>query len=267
MGSGPKTWHHGLIAEWWAEFNDDFRPHELPYFRRFVEAGQPALDAGCGAGRLLIPFLRDGLDVDGCDVSADMIAACREKAEREGLAPTLYVQSLHELDLPRRYRTVYACGVWGLGSDRERDREALARLRDHLEPGGTLIVDTELPYADPRQWRYWLKEERATLPEARQPAGERRLAPNGSEYALSARTLELDPLRQHVVLEMHAERWRDGVVEAEEDQRLDIQLSFLNELLLLFELAGFADVTVHGEHEERPAAPDDGFVVLVARKP
>ena len=27
-----QTWHYGLIARWWAEFNDDFRPHEIPYF-------------------------------------------------------------------------------------------------------------------------------------------------------------------------------------------------------------------------------------------
>ena len=265
MSEGPETWHHGLIAEWWAEFNDDFRPHELPYFRRFVETGQPALDAGCGTGRLLLPLLREGLDVDGCDVSADMIAVCRERARGEGLTPTLAVQALHELDLPRRYRTIVVCGVWGLGSDRERDREALRRLRDHLEPGGTLLIDTELPYADPHQWRYWPREERATLPEARKPTGERRQAPNGAEYALRSRILELDPLRQHVVLEMHAERWRDGALEAEEDRRLDMGLYFLNELLLLLELAGFADVVVHGEHEQRPAGPDDEFVVLVAR--
>ena len=51
---------------------------------------------GCGTGRLLIPYLKAGLDVDGCDISADMIALCRERAEREGLAPTLRVQAMHE---------------------------------------------------------------------------------------------------------------------------------------------------------------------------
>ena len=59
----PQTWHHGLVARWWAEFNDD--GPEIAYFRRFVEAGQPALDVGCGTGRLLLAFSRDGLDVDG----------------------------------------------------------------------------------------------------------------------------------------------------------------------------------------------------------
>jgi SAM-dependent methyltransferase len=98
MPDTPKTWHYGLVARWWAEFNEDGR--EIGYFQKYVERGQPALDVACGTGRLLIPYLRAGLDVDGCDVSPDMIALCREKAEREGLSSTLFVQPMHELNPP-----------------------------------------------------------------------------------------------------------------------------------------------------------------------
>src|SRR3954451_13469288 len=128
--STPGTWHYGLVAEWWAEFNHD--GPEIAYFQSYVEEGQPALDAGCGTGRLLLPYLRAGLDVDGCDVSSDMIAYCRERAASEGLAPALYVEAMPELDLPRRYRTIVVCGAFGLGSDRARDSEALRRFHDHL---------------------------------------------------------------------------------------------------------------------------------------
>jgi SAM-dependent methyltransferase len=71
---GPQTWHHGLVAQWWSEFNDEFRSHELPYFQRFVEGGQPALDVGCGTGRLLLDYLGQGIHVDGVDNSAEMLA-------------------------------------------------------------------------------------------------------------------------------------------------------------------------------------------------
>ena len=267
MVRDPATWHHGIVAEWWSEFNDDFRSHELPYFLELVEGdGQPALDVACGSGRLLLPLLRAGLDVDGCDVSPDMVAACRRKAEREGLSPTLWVQPMHELEAPRRYRTILVCGSFGLGSNRERDREALERFHRHLEPGGVLVLDVEVPYADPGQWRYWLKDERAALPEAARPPGERRLASNGAEYALRTRVLDLDPLEQHVTLAIHAERWRGGELEAEEEHRLDIGLYFMRELLLLLERAGFDEVTVHGEHERRAPTRDDDFLVFVARR-
>lgn len=121
MTERPETWHYGLVARWWAEFNED--GPEIAYFRRFVEAGQPALDVACGTGRLLVPYLKAGLDVDGCDVSADMIALCREKAESAGVSPTLFVQPMHDLDPPRAYRTIFCCGGFGLGSDREQDAQ------------------------------------------------------------------------------------------------------------------------------------------------
>jgi SAM-dependent methyltransferase len=160
-GAGAQTWHYGLVAKWWAEFNTS--GPEISYFRRFVESGQPALDVACGTGRLLVPFLEAGLDVDGCDVSEDMLALCRERAERRGLTPDLYAQAMHELELPRRYRTIYVCGGFGLGGRREHDVEALRRFHDHLEPGGTLVLDNEAPYAC-GHWRYWRKGERGALP-------------------------------------------------------------------------------------------------------
>lgn len=266
MEVNQETWHYGIVAGWWAEFNDDFRPHEIPYYRSFVEEGQPALDAGCGAGRLLIPFLRAGLDVDGCDASADMIAVCRQKAAREGLSPNLFVQPLHALNLPRTYRTIFVCGAFGLASGRRRDAEALTKFYEHLEPGGTLLIDIEVPYADASQWAYWLKGNRASLPESREPGGGRRRAADGSEYSLATRVVDLDPLNQHVRLGIHAERWRDGALEAEEDRLLDICLYFKSELLLMLERAGFTDIVVHGEHQLRAPTADDDFLVFAAKR-
>ncbi len=204
--------------------------------------------------------------MDGADVSADMIAVCRRKAAAEGLAPHLYVQPMHELDLPRRYRTIFVCGSFGLGSDRARDAAALGRFREHLEPGGTLLVDIEVPYADPHQWQYWPAAARATLPEAKRPPGGRRRAGDGSEYALGSRIVALDPLSQHVTMEMRAERWRDGELEAAEEHTLDIGLYFMPEMLLMLERAGFSEVEVHGEHQRRPPRPADDFLVFVARR-
>ena len=255
------------MATWWSEFNDDFRPHEIPYFQKFIEHdGQPALDVACGTGRLLLPYLRAGLDVDGCDVSSDMIALCREKAAREGLSPNLYVQPMHELDLPRTYNTVFVCGAFGLGSNRAQDFQALGRFYEYLEPDGTLLLDIEVPYADARQWRYWLNNERASLPEAMPAPGRRKRASDGADYALRSRVVELDPLAQQVTMEIHAEKWRDGTLESEEDHRLNIGLYFKNELLLMLERAGFTNIVVHGDHIETEPTRDDDFLVFVARK-
>jgi SAM-dependent methyltransferase len=263
---GVQTWHYGLIAKWWAEFNDDFRPHEVLYFRRYIEdGGEPALDVACGTGRLLIPYLRAGLDVDGCDVSADMVALCREKAEREGLSPTLFVQPMHALDPPRTYRTIFVCGGFGLGGTREQDLEALRRFHEHLEPGGTLLLDIEVPYADGVLWRYWQKDELASLPEAADRPKSLRPASDGTELGLRSRVVDFDPLAQRVTYEMRAEQWRDGTLEAEEEHTLTINLYFKNELVMMLERGGFADVVVQGDHNDEAPTSDDDFLVFVAR--
>jgi SAM-dependent methyltransferase len=260
--SAPTTWHHGLVADWWALFNTT--GDEIEYFRRFVEAGQPALDAGCGAGRLLVPWLRDGLDVDGCDASADMIGRCRARARAEGLEPMLFVQPLHELDPPRRYRTIVACGVFGLSSTRAQDEEALRRLRAALEPGGTLALDIEVPWANATLWRRWTRDGRTALPTPRREWGGRREAPDGSERALRSRTLSVDPLDQSAVLEIEAGKWEDGRQVAHERRELTMRLYFPAELQLLLERAGFTDVEVRGGYDDAPPTPDRDFLVFVA---
>jgi SAM-dependent methyltransferase len=261
----PQTWHYGVVARWWAEFNVD--GPEIAYFRQFVEQGQPALDVACGTGRLLLPYLRAGLDVDGCDVSPDMLAHCREAASREGLSPNLYAQAMHELDLPRRYRTVFVCGALGLGSSREQDAEAFRRLYDHLEPGGTLVLDNEVPYADAALWQYWLKEERAELPRPRREPSERRTGSDGAEYALLGRLVDFDPLAQQATREMRAFMWRDGELVAEEEHLLTTTFYFRDEIVLMLERAGFVDVEVRGQHNDALPTPDDDFLVFVARRP
>jgi SAM-dependent methyltransferase len=260
----PETWHYGVIARYWAEFRRS--GPEIAYFQQFVEAGQPALDVACGTGRLLLPYLRTGLDVDGCDVSPDMLALCREAAEREGLQANLYAQPMHELDIPRRYRTIFICGGFGLGATRAQDRQALVRLYEHLEPGGLLVLDTEVPYADEGQWLYWLKGKRRTLPQPWPAAGDREVGSDGAEYELLARLTELDPLEQRVGWQMRARMWRDGELVADEESGLSANLYFKQELVALLEQAGFVDIEILGAHNGAPATADDDFLVFSARR-
>jgi SAM-dependent methyltransferase len=265
-GVEAQTWHYGLIAKWWAEFNTT--GPEIAYFQRLIEEnGGPALDAVCGTGRLLVPFLEAGLDVDGADISPDMLEHCRLRADGAGFSPNLYAQALHELDLPRRYRTIVLCGGFGIGGHRDHDVEALRRLHHHLEPGGRLVLDNEVPYADARLWPKWTKEGHRDLPEEwTEPRGRKRGA-DGAEYALRSRVVELDPLLQRVTMEMRAWMWRDDELVAQEEHLLKLTLYFKEELLLLLEAAGFADIEVHGQYNDAAPTPKDDFLVFVARKP
>jgi hypothetical protein len=196
-----------------------------------------------------------------------MLAHCRAAAAREGLSPALYPQAMHELELPRRYRTILVCGGFGLGATRSQDEEALRRFRVHLEPGGLLVLDREVPYANERVWRLWLDEGRRTLPRPWPPAGDRETGSDGSEYELTGRVVAFDPLEQRITREIRARMWRDGTLVADERHTLTETFYFRHELVLLLERAGFGEVDVRGGHDDRPPSPDDDFLVFVARRP
>ncbi|MEO8207830.1 MAG: methyltransferase domain-containing protein [Chloroflexota bacterium] len=263
------TWHYGLVANWWAEFNIA-EPNEVAYFRAAIERfGEPALDLGCGTGRILLPMLAAGLDVDGSDISPDMVAHARAAARARGFAPGLSAQPIHELDLERTYRTIFLCGVFGIGGRRDHDREALRRIRRHLEPGGAVLIAHELPYADggtsEERWARWLPGHRPGIPLNWPTEGDRRRTADGDEIELINRTFEFDPLEQRRTLEIRARLWRGGVIVAEEEHRLAENLYFAQEIVLLLDEAGFRDVRVEGGYTGRPATPDDGSVVFVGR--
>jgi SAM-dependent methyltransferase len=263
------TWHHGLMARWWAEFVAA-EPEELDYFRAAIRKfGEPALDLGCGAGRILIPMLADGLDIDGSDVSADMIAEARALAAKNGYSPGLTVEPMHELALPRRYRTIYMCGSWGIGGRRDHDRQALRRAYGHLESGGALVIaNHELPYAggDEERWARWLPGHREGIPREWPAEGERRTTADGDEIELLGRLLKLDPLEQMYTSQVRLRLWTDGEMVKEEEYSLSESLYFAQEVLLLLDEAGFRDVAIEGGFTGQPATPDDGMVAFVARK-
>ncbi len=265
MNDEPRTWHYGLVARWWDEFNEA-EPETLACFRAIIERdGQPALDLACGTGRLLLPLLRAGFDVDGCDISPDMLDLCRRRAARDGLAPRLYAQAMHALDLPRSYRTIFICGGFGLGGTRAQDAETLRRCHDQLAPGGTLVFDYYLPYFHANEWTYWLAESRQELPQTWPAGSMRQRAADGDEIELRSRLVALDPLEQTQTRQIRASLWRAGQLVGEEEHSLRENLYFRNEILLLLAQAGFEKSTVRGGYADAAPTVDDTMLVFVAR--
>jgi SAM-dependent methyltransferase len=266
MADAPRTWHYGLVARYWAEHNID--GPEIAYFQKKIERfGQPALYAGCGTGRLLLPFLREGLVVDGCDISADMLSHCRQTAEQEGLEPRLYQQALHELNLPRRYQTIIACGALGLGGTRQQDFRALQRFHEHLNAGGVLLLNLYLPYGDSKEWQLSQKELRRHLPEPWPDAIGETAPADGSDYELHSRIAAFDPLEQRFTRQMRTLSWRDGKLATDEVYTLTENVYYHKECQMMLERAGFEVEAIEGEHEEVEATPEHDILVYTARKP
>lgn len=140
---------YGLVVRNWVEFETDGE-RGTSYSRAMIDTfGQLALGLSCGTRRLFLPYIQAGLDVNGCDYSKDMLAQWQECANREGLMLRHYQQSTYELDLPRRYRTIFACGVVGLGGDRRLTMQATGCCYEHLRRADAFVFDYSPRWSDP----------------------------------------------------------------------------------------------------------------------
>jgi len=263
MNDEPVVWHFGLMAERWAEFITDAR--EIPfYLQEIARYGQPVLDVAFGTGRVLLPLLRAGIDIDGCDISGDMLHYCRLKASREGLHPNLYNQPMHAFELPRKYKTIYICDSFGLAGSYEKDLDTLRRCYAHLEGGGALLLNIQAEYTSSESWNLWLREQRQALPQPWPEKGSARVASDGSEHFAQFRIVNIDPLEQTYTRAVRLEKWQSGQLIAAEEYTLRGNFYFKNELLLMLKVAGFGNAFVNGDYTHEPATADHAELVFTA---
>ncbi len=264
MTEEPQTWHYGLVAELWSA--GDRQTRELDFLRTAIKTyGEPVLDLACGAGRLLVPLREDGIDIEGADLSPDMLAGCRAALDRRGLSAELHLGPMHTLNIPRKHRLIYIADSFGLAGSRTLDELAFIRAYEQLEQGGALILNLEAPYALD-DWPYWQKEKRTELP-APWPAEPRQwLAEDGTEYSSQVRLYALNPLEQTFELEIRVEKHHSGELVGEELRSLKGSYYFRNELVAMLEKSGFREVRVYGGYSELPATAEDEELVYLAIK-
>jgi SAM-dependent methyltransferase len=112
--------------------------------------GGPVLEYGIGNGRIALPIARHGVEVVGVDRSAPMLADLRERVAREPKEVQRRVRGvrgdMRTAHLGRRFPLVIATFNTALHLYTRQDVERfLARVRDHLSPGGRFVVDLSVP--------------------------------------------------------------------------------------------------------------------------
>lgn len=139
----PEYEYYGLMAESWDLFRGDTSAWEdRAFFLELIHrSGEPVLDVGCGTGRLLLDYMSQGVDIDGVDISPEMLGICQEKAHVLGLKPRLFQNDMARMELPRQYRTIIVpSSSFQLVINAEQAQATVQNFYAHLLPGGTLAM-------------------------------------------------------------------------------------------------------------------------------
>jgi ubiquinone/menaquinone biosynthesis C-methylase UbiE len=131
-----------MVASSWDRMRETMSFPDRDFFQEVVQdSGEPGLIVGCGTGRLTLEFAAIGLNVDGVDISPEMVELAEQKARAQNLSPNFYVQPMEMLDLPQKYRSIIVpSSSFQLVPDLDDAWAALEGFYAHLESGGTLVI-------------------------------------------------------------------------------------------------------------------------------
>ncbi|QDO86954.1 class I SAM-dependent methyltransferase [Ornithinimicrobium ciconiae] len=240
-------YYTGIVAEGYAVLKGTHFPVDR-YADLITASGEPALELGCGDGDPLLELRRRGLDVEGVDSSADMLARCAQRAAEAGLEVVTHHQRMEDLALDRRFATIFLAGpTFTLLPDDDLAARALAAIREHLTEDGI----AEVPL--------WIPPPREDLGTARQAETE-----DGTALQFTALSEEYDAAHRTRTTHVRYERWDRQTSEVAEREWVihwHTQESFGG----LAEAAGLQVVTMTDLDGGALTGDEEQFVVTLRR--
>ncbi|WP_460319763.1 class I SAM-dependent methyltransferase [Paenibacillus sp. YSY-4.3] len=134
---------------------------ELDFYLSFVDRKDiSVLEPMCGNGRMLIPFMQRGINIEGFDISEEMLKVCREKGDRLNLKPNVYYQKIEEFVSPNRYDLIIIpFGSFSLLPS-ELVNKSLAKMKSVLTMNGKLLLTIMLKSNDIEEISDWIESEK-----------------------------------------------------------------------------------------------------------
>jgi SAM-dependent methyltransferase len=231
-------------------------PYGLDFYVALARAANgPVLDIACGTGRILLPCLQAGVDVEGLDLFEPMLGTLRAKAASLNLSPRLHRADMSDFSLPRRFRLVMIpCNAFIHNMTQEAQIRCLQLCREHLLPGGMLAFDTFFPSV----------EIIGTPENTRVLEGEIPHPRTGMPMRMyDTRSFDRVAQVQHSVNEIEVLA-ADGSVQTIHRSEDSGRYIYKHEMELLLRVAGFARWEIHGDFDRRPLTRENDAMIVMA---
>lgn len=222
----------------------------------------PVLELGVGTGRVAVPVASAGFDVTGLDNSDRMLRAAR--ARRRRLAPDVAARlrfrkgDMAAFRLPGPFAAILVpFSTLNLLVDPADRAACLARCRDHLAPGGLLLLDCPVPRAAGPDGDVAVPVRRFTdtIPLSRYG------------YVMVKETLDRTDVSRgidEVTYRYREVRQSDGAVLKAYDVVFPFARLFPEDVSAALEQAGFDEVERFGDYLGSPFGPSSDRLVVEA---
>ncbi|MBM7563889.1 class I SAM-dependent methyltransferase [Paenibacillus sacheonensis] len=244
--------YQGIVASTYDIWFSGDRFDDTDFYKKFMdEVPGAALEIGCGTGRLLLPYLTEGYDVEGVDCSAEMLELCTLKASARGVSPVLHNQLIQELRLPKTYKTIYIpMASLMCVSERDEAIRALAGIFNHLDYGGQVLIPLFIPRnVNTDEWKVSRSGIRS----------------DGAEVILSS----ISSVIFHDQVQTNQDKYevlKDGELLDTVFTTSKLRWYGKYEFIMMLEKIGFQAIVVYGGYNLQPLNDDQNFMIFRARK-
>ena len=141
MSELKQNYYGSLCTEMYEILHEQAPKDELNFYLSYAEKGMKILEPLCGSGRFMIPFIQQGFDIAGIDLSKEMLEKLRQKA------PSAKVKQADIINYTTQEKFDYIfipSGSISLFTDMNICRRILNKMKELLIAGGRFVfaVDT-----------------------------------------------------------------------------------------------------------------------------
>ena len=137
---------------------------ELEFYLSFIkDKNMKVLEPMCGNGRMLIPFMQNGIDIEGFDLSVEMLKVCKEKAEKFNLKPVISQERIENFHGDKKYDLIMIpIGSFSLLPDNLVDI-SLQNMKNNLKENGKFLLTVVLGGSETEEILDWIGTNRKEI--------------------------------------------------------------------------------------------------------
>ncbi len=204
---------------------------ELEFYLSFVkDKNMKVLEPMCGNGRMLIPFMQNGIDIVGFDLSVEMLKVCREKAEKFNLKPVISQERIENFHGDKKYDLIMIpIGSFSLLPDNLVD-VSLQNMKNNLNENGKFLLTVVLGGNKEEEILDWIETNRKEIK---------------NELIVEYRKVSNDDVQKLLNIKLKYEIIHDEKIVQTEIMDFPIRLYELKEFENILINNGFSQVVIH----------------------